>query len=160
MASRSVNKVILLGHLGKDAETRFTSGGASVTTFSIATNRRWKDQQTGEWKDQTDWHNIVLWRQENLGQFLTKGKQVYVEGRLQTSSYDDKDGNKRYKTEVIADDVILLSGRGEGGDAPSYEQAGGGPVSMPRSARPQRPSAPPAPDPYGDQGVNDDDVPF
>ena len=85
---------------------------------------------------------------------------MYVEGRLQTSSYDDKDGNKRYKTEVIADDVILLSGRGEGGDAPSYEQAGGGPVSMPRSARPQRPSAPPAPDPYGDQGVNDDDVPF
>lgn len=160
MASRSVNKVILLGHLGKDAETRFTSGGQSVTTFSIATNRRWKDQQTGEWKDLTDWHNIVLWRQENLGQFLTKGKQVYVEGRLQTSSYDDKDGNKRYKTEVIADDVILLSGRGEGGDAPSFEQAGSGPVSMPRSARPQRPSGPPAPDPYGDQGVNDDDVPF
>ena len=73
MASRSVNKVILLGHLGKDAETRFTPSGASVTSFTLATNRRWKDQQTGEWKDQTDWHNIVLWRSENLAQYLQKG---------------------------------------------------------------------------------------
>src|SRR5512143_3549290 len=121
MASRSVNKVLLIGHLGRDAETRFTTGGAAKTTFSVATNRRWKDQQTGEWKEETDWHNVVLWRQENLGNYLTKGKQVYVEGRLQTRSYDDRDGKKTYTTEVVAEDVILLGGRG--GEAPS---GGGG----------------------------------
>lgn len=169
MASRSVNKVILLGHLGKDAETRFTPSGASVTSFTLATNRRWKDQQTGEWKDQTDWHNIVLWRSENLAQYLQKGKQVYVEGRLQSRSYDDKDGNKRYITEVIADDVILVSG-GRGAEA--GEGAGGydrppasGPVSMPRGAAGRAPqrgpsSGPSAPDPYDDHSVSDDDVPF
>ena len=113
MATRSVNKVILIGHLGKDAETKFTTGGAAKTTFAIATNRRWKDQQTGEWKEETDWHNVVLWRQENVANYLTKGKQIYVEGRLQTRSYDDKDGKKVYITEVVADDVILLSSRGE-----------------------------------------------
>lgn len=113
MASRSVNKVILLGNLGKDAETKFTPSGVARTTFSIATTRRFKDNQTGEWKDETDWHNIVLWRSENLANYLLKGKQVYVEGRLQTRSYDDKDGNKRYMTEVVADDVILLGGRGD-----------------------------------------------
>ena len=112
MASRSVNKVILLGHLGKDAETKFTPGGAARTTFSIATSRRWKDQQSGEWKEETDWHNIVLWRAENLANYLLKGKQVYVEGRLQTRSYDDKDGKKQYFTEVVSEDVILLGGRG------------------------------------------------
>src|SRR6516225_12438045 len=115
MATRSVNKVILVGHLGRDAETKFTPSGVPMTKFSVATNRRWKDQQTGEWKEETDWANIVLWRQENLANYLTKGKQVYVEGRLQTRSYDDKDGKKVWTTEVIADDVILLGGRGEGG---------------------------------------------
>ena len=115
MASRSVNKVILLGHLGKDAETKFTPSGTSVTNFTLATNRRWKDQQTGEWKEETDWHRIVLWRSENISNYLLKGKQVYIEGRLQTRSYDDKEGQKVYVTEVVADDVILLSSqRGEG----------------------------------------------
>jgi single-strand DNA-binding protein len=160
MASRSVNKVILLGHLGKDAETRFTPQGAAVTNFTLATNRRWKDQQTGEWKDQTEWHNIVLWRSENVSTFLTKGKQVYIEGRLQTRSWEDKDGNKRYTTEVVAEDLILLGGRG--GD---MADVGGGPsdqpVSMPRSARQQTAPRAPAPEAeYGDQGISDDDVPF
>jgi len=165
MASRSVNKVILVGRLGKDAETRYTPTGVAKTAFTLATNRRWKDQQTGEWKEETDWHNIVLWRSENLSNYLTKGKQVYVEGRLQSRSYDDKDGNKRYITEVIADDVILLGGRaesGEGGGMSPYEAAEPGPVSMPRSARPATPSRPaPAPaSDFGDQGISDDDVPF
>src|SRR6202030_4432172 len=115
MASRSVNKVILVGHLGKDAETRFTPAGIAVTSFSVATNRRWKDQQTGEWKEETDWAKVVLWRQENLANYLTKGKQIYVEGRLQTRSYEDKDGKKVYATEVVADDVILLGGQSDGG---------------------------------------------
>src|SRR5512146_6407 len=121
MASRSVNKVILVGHLGRDAETKFTPSGVAVTKFSMATNRRWKDQQTGEWKEETDWHNVVLWRSENLANYLVKGKQIYVEGRLQTRSYDDKDGQKRWITEVVADDVILVgSSRDEsmGGQAP------------------------------------------
>jgi single-strand DNA-binding protein len=151
MASRSVNKVILVGHLGKDAETRFTPAGVSVTSFSVATNRRWKDQQTGEWKEETDWANVVLWRQENLANYLTKGKQVYVEGRLQTRSYDDKDGKKQYRTEVVADDVILLGGRGGDGT----QDAGPQPVSMPRSA--QKPQSAAVAD---DQGITDDDVPF
>src|SRR5215467_457791 len=115
MASRSVNKVILVGHLGRDAETAYTASQVAVTKFSIATSRRWKDQQTGEWKEETDWSRVVLWRGENVAPYLTKGKQVYVEGRLQTRSYDDKDGKKVWTTEVIADDVILLGGRGEGG---------------------------------------------
>ena len=112
MASRSVNKVILLGHLGKDAETRFTPQGVPVTSFSVATNRRFKDTQTGEWKDETDWHNIVLWRSENLATYLTKGTQVYVEGRLQTRNYENKEGRKVYVTEVVAEDVLLVGGRG------------------------------------------------
>ena len=80
MASRSVNKVILLGHLGKDAETKFTPSGTAVSNFTLATSRRWKDQQTGEWKEETEWHRIVLWRSENVSNYLLKGKQVYVEG--------------------------------------------------------------------------------
>ena len=157
MATRSVNKVILIGHLGKDAETKYTPNGEARTTFPLATNRRWKDQQSGEWKEETDWHNVVLWRGENVANYLLKGKQVYVEGRLQTRSYEDKDGNKKYFTEVVSQDLILL---GSGGGA---EAAGGSPqpVSMPRSApRPQpRPQAP-AEDPGMNQGITDDDVPF
>jgi single-strand DNA-binding protein len=152
MASRSVNKVILIGHLGKDAETRFTPAGIAVTSFSVATNRRWKDQQTGEWKEETDWAKVVLWRQENLANYLTKGKQVYVEGRLQTRSYDDKDGKKQYMTEVVADEVILLGGRGEGGGPETGPQ----PVSMPRAA----PKSARADESPMDQGITDDDVPF
>ena len=84
MAGKSVNKVILLGHLGKDAETKFTPSGTSVTNFTLATNRRVKDQQSGEWRDETDWHRVVLWQAENIANYLLKGKQVYLEGRLQT----------------------------------------------------------------------------
>ncbi len=157
MASRSVNKVILVGNLGRDAETRFTPSGVARTLFSIATSRRWKDQQTGDWREETDWHNIVLWRQENLANYLTKGKQVYVEGRLQTRSYDDKDGNKRYVTEVVADDVILLGGRG---DMMDETQQQGRPVSMPRGAPQQRQPQAPQEGSGFDQGITDDDVPF
>jgi single-strand DNA-binding protein len=98
-----------------------------------------------------------VWRQENLANYLTKGKQVYVDGRLQTRSYDDNDGNKKYMTEVVADDVILLGGRGDGGESgSSYDQ----PVSMPRSAKPRQEQAAPAESSPFDQGVSDDDVPF
>ena len=157
MASRSVNKVILLGHLGKDAETKFTPSGVARTSFTLATNRRWKDQQTGEWKEETDWHNCILWRSENVSTYLQKGKQVYVEGRLQTRSYE-QDGQKKYFTEVVCDDLILLSSRGgEGGGPGGGEQ----PVSMPRSQRPAPAASPAAPaaDEFN-QGITDDDVPF
>lgn len=152
--ARSVNKVILVGNLGRDAETRFTPNGTARTTFSIATSRRWKDQQTGEWKEETDWHNVVLWRQENVANYLTKGKQVYVEGRLQTRNYEDKDGKKVYITEVVADNLMLLGGRG--GEA-SPDEPAAQPVSVPRSAQRSQPAAAEEPP---DFGATDDDVPF
>lgn len=156
MASRSVNKVILIGHLGRDAETAYTASQVAVTKFSVATSRRWKDQQTGEWKEETDWSRVVLWRGENVAPYLTKGKQVYVEGRLQTRSYDDKDGKKVWTTEVIADDVILLGGRGDSAPSDDYSQE----PAM-RSAPRSRPAAAPAASaPPPSEGITDDDVPF
>ncbi|HEX4807865.1 MAG TPA: single-stranded DNA-binding protein [Bryobacteraceae bacterium] len=165
MASRSVNKVILVGRLGQDAETKFTASGVAVTRFSVATTRRWKDQQTNEWKEETNWTNVTVWRQENLANYLTKGTQVYVEGRLQTRSYDDKDGKKVYATDVVADEVILLGSRGdsagfEAGAASAGRSSGRAP---PPRARPQAASAPSHgadDDPFGGQGITDDDVPF
>ena len=160
MASRSVNKVILIGRLGKDAETKFTQSGVPMSRFSVATSRRWKDQQTSEWKEETDWTNVVLWRQEAVGPYLTKGKQVYVEGRIQTRSYDDKDGKKVYSTEVVADEVILLGGRDEGasGGGEGFSQGAG---SAPRSQpAPRAAAAAEAEDSGFAHGVTDDDVPF
>ena len=160
----SVNKVILVGNLGKDAETKFTPSGTSVTNFSLATTRRWKDQQSGEWKEQTEWHRVKYWRAENVANYLLKGKQVYVEGRLETRSYDDKDGKKVYTTEIVCEHLVLLGSRQEGGSGASeYSQQ---PVSMPRSAgRPvavpsQGASPAPPDDPAFNQGITDDDVPF
>jgi single-strand DNA-binding protein len=158
MASRSVNKVILLGHLGKDAETKFTPSGTAVSNFTLATSRRWKDQQTGEWKEETEWHRIVLWRSENVSNYLLKGKQVYIEGRIQTRSYEDKEGQKRYVTEVVCDELILLGSGRESGAPAGGEYAQ--PVSMPRAARPQPAAAPSAPADDFSQGITEDDVPF
>src|SRR5260370_23903828 len=158
MASRSVNKVILIGHLGRDAETAFTASQVSVTKFSVATNRRWKDQQTGEWKEETNWTNVVLWRGENVAPYLTKGKQVYVQGRIQTRSYDDKEGKKVWTTELVAEDVILLGGRGEGGGGAADEGYSQEPMrSAPRARPAAAPAAPAAP--AASEGVTDDDVP-
>ena len=160
MASRSVNKVILLGNLGKDAETKFTPSGVPRSTFSLATSRRWKDQQSGEWKEETDWHNILLWRAENVANYLLKGKKVYIEGHLQTRSYEDKDGQKKYFTEVVCDELILLGGRGDTADAPGGSAGEfAPPVSMPRSAPRSQAAAPEPPDDLN-QGITDDDVPF
>ncbi|MGH9674761.1 MAG: single-stranded DNA-binding protein, partial [Bryobacteraceae bacterium] len=132
----------------------FTPSGVARTNFTMATSRRWKDQQTGDWKEETEWHNVVLWRSENLANYLLKGKQIFVEGRIQTRSYDDKDGNKRYITEIVAEEVILLGGRGE--SAP--DSGGEEPVSMPRSA-PRARAAESTPSPPAG-GITDDDVPF
>jgi single-strand DNA-binding protein len=158
MATRSVNKVILIGHLGRDAETAYTASQTAVTKFSVATNRRWKDQQTGEWKEETNWTNVVLWRGENVAPYLTKGKQVFVEGRIQTRSYDDKDGKKVWTTEVVAEDVILLGGRGESG-GPSGDEGYSQEQPM-RSAPRARPAVATPSGPPMNEGVTDDDVPF
>ena len=119
----SVNKVILVGNLGKDPELRYTPSGAAVATFSLATTERYKDRD-GNRQDKTEWHNIVAWRQlaEICGKYLHKGKQVYIEGKIQTRSYDDRDGNKRYITEIVADQMHMLGSRDEQGGG----QAGGG----------------------------------
>jgi len=154
MASRSVNKVILVGNLGRNAETQYTQGGVPRTTFSVATSRRWKDQQTGEWKEETEWHNVGLWRQENIKDYLTKGRQVYVEGRLQTRAYEAKDGSgKRYSTVIVADDVLLLGGRG---DAPAPEEN----QTASSGRGPSRAAPLPEDEPPPDLGPGEDDVPF
>jgi single-strand DNA-binding protein len=116
----SVNKVLLVGNLGKDPELRYTASGTAVANFSLATTERYKDRE-GQTQEKTEWHNITAWRQlaEICGKYLQKGKQVYIEGRIQTRSYDDKDGNKRYITEIVADQMRML---GRAGD----ENSGGG----------------------------------
>ena len=112
----SVNKVILVGNLGRDAELRYTPGGAAVATLNLATTEVWNDRNNQR-QEKTEWHRVVLWgkQAESLQEYLTKGKQIYVEGRLQTRQWDDKDGNKRYTTEIKADRVTLLGGGGGGG---------------------------------------------
>jgi single-strand DNA-binding protein len=114
--AKSVNKVILIGNLGKDPEVKFTPSGTPVAKFTLATNERYKDK-AGEWQDRTEWHNIVAWQRlaEIVGEYVKKGSKVYIEGRLQTSSWEDKQsGEKKYRTEIVAQDLVLLGGRGEG----------------------------------------------
>lgn len=116
----SVNKIILVGNLGKDPELRYTTGGSPVASFSIATSERYKDR-AGQQQEKTEWHNIIAWNKlaEICGQYLTKGKQVYIEGKIQTRSYDDRDGNKRTITEVIADQMRMLGNRSDTTSAPA-----------------------------------------
>lgn len=120
----SVNKVILIGHLGADPEIRYTPSGAPVANFRIATSDSWNDKQ-GQRQERTEWHRIVVWGKlaEICGEYLAKGRQVYVEGRLQTRQWDDRDGNKRYTTEVQAREVTFLGGRGEGGGGGGAKRA-------------------------------------
>jgi single-strand DNA-binding protein len=121
----SVNKVILVGNLGRDAELRYTPGGAAVATLNMATTEVWNDK-AGQKQEKTEWHRIVLWGKsaESLSEYLTKGKQIYIEGRLQTRQWDDKDGNKRYTTEIRGDRVVLLGGGGGGGRSQSIDRSG------------------------------------
>lgn len=113
----SVNKVILVGNLGRDAEVRYTSGGSAVATISVATTEVWNDKSSGERQEKTEWHRVVIWGKtaENLKEYLTKGKQIYVEGKLQTRKWQDRDGNDKYTTEIRSDRIVLLGGRGGGG---------------------------------------------
>jgi single-strand DNA-binding protein len=144
----SVNKVILVGNLGRDAELRYTPGGAAVATLNLATTEVWNDKG-GQRQEKTEWHRIVLWgkQAESLQEYLTKGKQIYVEGRLQTRQWDDKDGNKRYTTEIKADRITLLGGGGGGGRGASMDRGG---AATSHSGGDEPPIEP----------ITDDDIPF
>ncbi|MBT8101300.1 MAG: single-stranded DNA-binding protein [Gammaproteobacteria bacterium] len=140
--ARGVNKVILVGNLGGDPETRAMPSGGAVTNFTLATNESWKDKQTGEQKDRTEWHKVAMFNRlaEIAAEYLRKGSQVYIEGKLRTRKWQDRDGNDRYTTEVIADEMQMLGGRGgSGGGSASFEsgsrggQKGGGQQSPPPS---------------------------
>jgi len=149
--ANGVNKVILIGHLGRDPETRTTQSGQTVANFTLATTERFKGE------DRTEWHRIVVWGKlaEICAQYLTKGKQVYIEGRIQTREWEDKEGNKKTTTEIVANEMRML---GSKGDSPSQ---GGGwqkPAAKPSGGYP--PSGPPAQDNYGPPPMDDDDIPF
>lgn len=161
----SVNKVILIGNLGKDPELKYLASGQAVAEFSIATTDRWKDKD-GNTQERTEWHNIILWGRmgETAKEYLSKGKSVYIEGRLQYRSWDDKDGNKRYRTEIIGDRMQFLGSRGDSGSrgdggsgesggqresgAPRTESAGTGNAGSMESS------------PANSSGSDDDDLPF
>src|ERR1700732_2022033 len=146
----SVNKVILVGNLGRDAELRYTPGGAAVATINMATTEVWNDK-AGQRQEKTEWHRVVLGGKsaETLSEYLTKGKQIYVEGRLQTRQWDDKDGNKRYTTEIRGDRIVLLGGGGGGG--------GGRSPGVSRNEEAGSAHAPPA---DTTEPLTDDDIPF
>ena len=148
----SVNKAILVGNLGRDAEMRFTSGGTPVATVSLATTEKWTDRD-GQKKEDTQWHRVILWGKtaETLQDYLTKGKQIYVEGKLQTRKWKDKDGNDKYTTEIRGDRVVLLSGGGRGDGAGRGE--GGGGRSTPAGDFGHS-------EPGGSVELTDDDIPF
>ncbi len=150
--SRGVNKVILIGHLGKDPELKYTPSNVPFARFSIATSERYKDKD-GNWQDKTEWHNIVCWQRtaEIASQYLKKGSQVYLEGRLQTRSWDDRQTNqKKYMTEIVVTSMVLLGGRGEAGE--EGQRA--------RGASAGTPEAQPAPDYESATQITDEDVPF
>ena len=144
----SLNKVMLIGRLGKDPEIRYTPDGSPVATFSLATSENWTDK-SGTRQDRTEWHNIVAWSKlaELSKRFLVKGRQVYIEGRIRTREWNDKDGNKRRTTEVIASQMVLLGSKSEGSEA----------NAMPPSPIQRAPEAEPAP---GEPSITDDDIPF
>ncbi len=145
---RSLNRVQLIGNLGQDPEVRYTNAGKAVCNFSVATSHTWKDAE-GNPQEKTEWHKIVAWGKlaEICSQYLAKGRKVFVEGRLQTRKWQGQDGNDRYTTEIVIDNMIFLGGR-EGGNGGSRPQAGGGFAPVEKAA------------PAGGQGFDDDDIPF
>ena len=143
--ARGINKVIIVGNLGADPETRYMPSGSAVTNLSVATSETWKDKQTGEQKERTEWHKVAMFNRlaEIAAEYLRKGSQVYIEGKLRTRKWQDRDGNDRWTTEIVADEMQMLGGRGGGGSAPMSSDRG------PSSEPPQGP-----PDDF------EDDIPF
>jgi len=143
--ARGVNKVIVVGNLGNDPETRYMPSGSAVTNLSVATNESWKDKQTGEQKERTEWHKVAMFGRlaEIAAEYLRKGSQVYIEGKLRTRKWQDQQGNDRYTTEIVADEMQMLGGR-SGGGAPAMGSSG----------------PPPSPPPQASSDDFDDDIPF
>ena len=168
--ARGINKVILVGNLGADPEVRYTAGGTAIASLSIATSEQWTDKQSGQKQERTEWHRVKLFGRlaEIAGEYLKKGRQVYVEGSLRTDKYTDKQGVERYSTDIIASELQMLGGMGgEGGGGGGYRErsqgGGGGQRQQNRGddygSAPQRQSAPP-PDMGGGNQFDDDDIPF
>ena len=163
----SVNKVIILGNLGRDPEVRYTPNGAAVCNLRIATTRNWKSRDSGERQEETEWHSVVLYdrQAEIAGEYLKKGRPVYIEGRLKTRKWQDKEGQDRYTTEIVADSMQLLGGRdggdsgGGGGGDEGYSREAPAPRAAPA---PRREAPAPRPAPKSSTGFDDmdDDIPF
>lgn len=171
--ARGINKVILVGNLGADPETRYTASGAAITNIRLATSESWRDKQTGENQERTEWHRVVLFGKlgEIAGEYLKKGRQVYIEGSLRTNKYTDKDGVERYTTDIVANEMQMLGGGGAGGGGGEGGYGGGGSGGggggggygrergPARGAAPAR-SAPPASSNQPPDTFEDDDIPF
>jgi len=157
--AKSVNKVILVGNLGKDPEVKYTPQGTAVAKITVATSSSYKDKTSGEWQETTEWHNVVLWQRlaEIAGEYLKKGNKVYIEGRLQTRSWDDKQtGQKKYMTEVVANDLVLFGGGGErGGSGGGVQKRESGGNNFDQRG-PEYENAPAG---HGTE-ITDDDIPF
>jgi single-strand DNA-binding protein len=155
--ARGINKVILVGNLGADPETRYTASGSAVTRIRVATSESWRDKQSGENQERTEWHRVVFFSRlaEIAGEYLRKGSQVYIEGSLRTNKWQDQSGQDRYTTEVIANEMQMLGSRG-GDSAPSSSSGGF------RDTQPSRPKKEPAqaPSPEAEDTFTDDDIPF
>jgi single-strand DNA-binding protein len=162
--ARGVNKVILVGNLGADPETRYSASGSAITSIRIATSEQWKDKQTGENQERTEWHRVKFFGRlaEIAGEYLRKGRQVYIEGSLRTDKYTDKDGIERYSTDIIANEMQMLGGPGEGGAGGGGSRGGAsrggeerGSSRGPARNVAERPQQRPP-----DEGFDDDDIPF
>ncbi len=169
--ARGVNKVIIVGNLGADPETRYTTNGGAICNLRIATSEQWKDKQTGENQERTEWHRVVLFGKlgEIAGEYLKKGRQVYIEGSLRTNKYTDKEGIERYSTDIVANEMQMLGGvagggegggggvgyRSEGGASTRGGSGGSGATRSSGSNAPNRQGAP-----QNDDSFNDDDIPF
>jgi single-strand DNA-binding protein len=161
MATRGVNKVILVGNLGNDPEVRYSQAGAAITNISVATSESWKDKQTGQPQERTEWHRVVFFNRlaEIAGEYLRKGSKVYLEGSLRTRKWQDKEGQDKYTTEVVAAEMQMLDSRGDnkmgdGGYNQDFQQ------KQSQSAPPRAPAAAPPPAPAGNVENFDDDIPF
>ena len=177
--TRGINKVILVGNLGKDPEVRYTADSRAIANITIATSEQWKDKNTGQTNEKTEWHRVVMFNRlgEIAGEYLKKGSQVYIEGKLQTRKWQDQNGQDRYTTEIVANEMQMLGGRGGGGgsadynDAPaqqqgggmqqqsSYQQQGGGAAPRQGGGMPPQQQSNPAP-PTSNYDGFDDDIPF
>ena len=153
--ARGVNKVILVGNLGKDPEMKYTASGAAIANITVATSESWNDKQTGEKVEKTEWHRVVFFRRlaEIVGEYLRKGSQVYIEGKLQTRKWQDQNGQDRYTTEIVASEMQMLGARGGDGGGGRPQGGGGGFRSNPQ---PQQSQSQPTPD----NDFADDDIPF